>query len=171
MKKGSYTFIILLCVTLFSCNKQAPQLPSNKVVVDNSKANTMLAINQDLAAKEDSLLNILVKKKYNSFSKSDMGCWYKIDQPGKGKKINDKSVCSFSYKLILTNGKVVESGKNQVTIGKNQIVNGLEESLKLLHEGDSATIIIPWYMAYGMKGKEPKIPPYTSIIYQIKISE
>jgi len=50
-------------------------------------------------------------------------------------------------------------------------VNGLEESMKLLREGDSATIIIPWYLGYGMKGKEPKIPPYTSIIYQIKISE
>ena len=126
MRKSSYIFIILFCAALFSCNKKAPQLPSNKVVIDNSKTTTMLAINQDLALKEDSLLNILVKKKYSLFHKSDMGCWYKIEQPGEGKKIRDKSVCSFSYKLMLTDGKVVETGKNQITIGKNQIVNGLE---------------------------------------------
>lgn len=169
MNRSRFTFIILLCVVLFSCKKQAPQLPSNKIVVDNSEAQTMLAINQNLAAKEDSLLQIFVDKKKQSFIKNELGFWYKIDKAGKGEIITDKSVCSYSYKLLLINEKSVKQGTVKTVIGKKEIVNGLEEGIKLLHYGDCATFIIPWYLAYGMNGDKPLIPPYTSVIYEIKL--
>jgi FKBP-type peptidyl-prolyl cis-trans isomerase len=169
MKKIGSLLVICLCLGFFSCKKQAPQIPSNKIVIDNSNAETLLAINQNLAIKEDSLLEIFAKKKDKSFVKNEIGFWYKIDQAGNGLKVTDKSTCNFSYKLMLLNGKIVEEGKRQILIGKKQAIYGLEEGMKLLHHGDHATFIIPWYLGYGMNGNKPLIPPYTSIIYQIKL--
>lgn len=164
-------FILVLCLSagFVSCKKQAPQLPSNKIVVDNSEAQTMLAINQNLTAKEDSLLQVFVDKKKQSFIKNELGFWYKIDKKGTGEKIMDKSVCSYSYNLHLINEESVKQGIVKTVIGKKEIVTGLEEGLKLLHYGDCATFIIPWYLAYGMNGNKPLIPPYTSVIYEIKL--
>ncbi|HET7732253.1 MAG TPA: FKBP-type peptidyl-prolyl cis-trans isomerase [Paludibacter sp.] len=169
MKKTGFLLVLCLCAGFYSCKKQAPQIPSNKVVVDNTEAKTLLDINQNLALKEDSLLEIFAKKKDKSFIKNEIGFWYKIELAGSGPKVTDKSTCNFSYKLTLLNGKTLEEGKKQVVIGKKQIVAGLEAGLKMLHHGDSATFIIPWYLGYGMNGNKPLVLPYTSIIYQIKL--
>ena len=170
MKKAGSILLIGWLVVLISCTKQAPQLPSNKFVADNSDTQTLLAINQNLALKEDSLLEIFAKKD-QSFKKNDLGFWYKIVRAGNGLKVKDKTECNISYQLMLINGKIVEKSNKQIVIGKKQIVIGLEEGLKLLHYGDSATFIIPWYLGYGMKGNKPLIPAYTSIIYQIKLED
>ena len=160
--------ILLLCSGFFSCIKQAPQLPSNKgIEIDHTEA-SLLKINHKLAIREDSIL-----KDYaitiGSFKKNDIGFWYNIYHLGNGKMIRDSSICKFSSKLLLLNGKMLESNLNQFVIGKKQMIVGLEEGLKLMHKGDSATFIIPWYLAYGMLGNEPLVPPYTSIIYKIKL--
>jgi FKBP-type peptidyl-prolyl cis-trans isomerase len=70
---------------------------------------------------------------------------------------------------MLLNGKVLQVDEKNIIIGKRQVVTGLEEGLKLMHKGESATFIIPWYLGYGMKGNEPLVPPYTTLIYQIKL--
>jgi len=70
---------------------------------------------------------------------------------------------------MLLDGKKLEETVNRFVVGKKQMVVGLEEGLKLMHGGDSAAFIIPWYLGYGMKGNAPLIAPYTSIIYKIKL--
>jgi hypothetical protein len=123
---------------------------------------------QDLIHKEDSLLDIYVKSKNETFKRSEIGFWYKINDSGNGNGIENKAACNFTYKLLFLDGKVIENGRKSVVIGKKQLVTGLEEGLKLLHKGDIATFIIPWYLGYGMKGNE-HIPPYTSLRYEVRI--
>jgi len=159
----------LFCLWLISCNRQSPQIPSNKGNVIDKNAVSLLGINQNLAKKEDVLLEKYALQSDKAFKKSEIGFWYKIDQLGKGSKIKDSVTCKFSYTLMSIKGKLLETGEKQITIGKKQIVTGLEEGLKLINKGGSTTIIIPWYLAYGMKGNAPLIPPYTSITYKIKV--
>lgn len=171
MNKFGFALVICLLAGFFSCKKQAPQLPSNKIEVDNSEAAALLDINQNLAAKEDSLLEAFAKKQNKAYVKHELGFWYIIEQAGTGQKVGDKSTCNFSYELTLLNGNKIEEGRKQITIGKKEVIPGLEEGMKLLHCGDSAAFIIPWYLGYGMKGNKPKILPYTSVIYRIKLDK
>jgi len=162
-------FLFFFCFLLLSCHKQQPQLPSNKGVEIDKNAVSLLAINQNLAKKEDGILKTIALQKDKAFKKSEIGFWYKIERLGKGSKINDSTVCTFTYSLMSLKGKLLQRNEKQIVIGKNQIIAGLEEGLKLMNKGDSATMIIPWYLAYGMKGEEPLIPPYTSLIYEVKV--
>ena len=161
----------LAIIGLIACTKQAPQLPANKLVPDNSKAEALLAINENLTLREDSLLERFVSKSGKDFIKNELGYWYRVDQAGSGSKIEKESVCSFSYKLTLINGQIADTGHAKIKTGKKEIVTGLDECIMHLHRGDNATVIIPWYLAFGMKGSEtPRVPPYTSVIYQISIN-
>jgi len=162
-------YILFFCFFLFSCHKQSPQLPSNKGIVKDENGESLLAINQNLTKKEDDLLKKFALQKDKTFKRSDIGFWYRIDQPGSGIKITDSVSCKISCRLILLNGKELQHDVKQFIIGKKQVVRGLEEGLKMLNKGGSATFIIPWYLAYGMKGNEPLVPAYTSIIYSIKV--
>ena len=162
-------FVFIICFLLNSCKKPSPQLPSNKgITTDNSSVN-LQNINKVLAAKEDSALEVFVSKKHKTFKKNEIGFWYKIDKSGNGTEIKDSETCRFKYKLELLNGKVIQEDEKQITIRKRQVIIGLEEAIKILKRGDKATLIIPWYLAYGMTGNEPLVPPYTSLIYEINI--
>jgi len=162
--------VLLTFSGLTSCKRQAPQLPSNKNIAVDTAIASLLTINQYLTHNEDSLLEAYVKSKNGTFKRSELGFWYKIDESGNGVGIENKASYNFRYKLSILNGKEIENSKKTVIIGKKQLVIGLEEGLKLLHKGDSATFIIPWYLGYGMKGNE-HIPPYTSLQYEVRIDK
>ena len=169
MKKNTVFTFILFCGIL-SCVKQSPQLPSNKGNTGDENVATLLVINQKLALKEDSILAKFVQKE-SCFKKSELGFWYKIHLSTAGTLIKDKDKCQFAYQLTSIDGKVLEKTNKQIVIGQKQIVVGLEEGIKLLHKGDSATFIIPWYLGFGMKGNKPIVLPYTSLIYHIKVNK
>lgn len=162
--------IILIAGCLFlSCTKTAPQLPANKGNVVDKNISNLMEVNQKLAAKEDSILMIFATKADVKFKKSEIGFWYKVDAPTNGEPIKDKDFCNLSCTSLTLDMKVIQTETMQIVIGKKQLVVGLEEGLKLLHKGESATFIIPWYLAYGRNGKGSHIKPYTSIVYQIKL--
>lgn len=159
---------LLFCLFIVSCKKQAPQLPSNKGMEINNTNASLMKINQKLASKEDIIIKKFAEKK-GSFKKNEIGFWYVLYRSGIGPILKDSSSCNFKYKLMLLNGKTLEEKTIQLVIGKKQIVTGLEEGLKIMHRGDSASFIIPWYLGYGMTGNKPLVPPYTSIIYKVKL--
>jgi FKBP-type peptidyl-prolyl cis-trans isomerase len=168
-KQHVYIFLVLvICFGFISCIKQAPQLPSNKGIVKDKTPDSLLKMNHGLTIREDSLLKIFANKK-GSFQKNQVGFWYTVFKTGKGASIKDSVQCSYYFEIKKLSGEILQSGKNQIIIGKKQTIVGLEEGLKLMHKGDSATFIIPWYLAYGMTGNKPLIPPYTSLIYNVKL--
>ena len=169
MRERRVLLIALFCVGFISCIKQAPQLPSNKVIQNNNDGAVLLKINSNLTKQEDERLTIIAQKA-GSFKKNNLGFWYQIFRTGKGESIADSSLCKFDYQLFKTNGKLINSGQNTIVIGKKQSITGLEEGLKMMHKGDSASFIIPWYLAYGMTGYSNFIPPYTSLIYKIRLN-
>jgi FKBP-type peptidyl-prolyl cis-trans isomerase len=161
-------FLLVICFGFISCIKQAPQLPSNKGIVKDKTPDSLLKMNHGLIIREDSILKIFANKK-GSFQKNQVGFWYTVFKIGKGAAIKDSVQCAFYYEVKKLSGETLQSGKKQIIIGKKQTIVGLEEGLKLMHKGDSATFIIPWYLAYGMTGNKPLIPPYTSLIYNVKL--
>jgi len=165
----TFCFALVFCFLLISCKKQAPQLPSNKGEVVDEKRVELLEINQELTIQEDSILKEYAEKQDADFKKNDIGFWYKIDKRIEGPYLKEKETCKFSCKMMSLKGEVLVDEVKQAVIGKKQLVIGLEEGLKLLHKGESATFIIPSYLAYGMKGNEPLIPPYTSLICKIEL--
>jgi len=167
-RNHSFFFFVCIFCCFVSCKKQSPQLPSNKGNVADKNVVALLAINQKLALNEDSVIQEYAERDV-AFKKSELGFWYKIEKTSQSSLVKDKDICKFTCKLMLINGKVIQEDEKQVIIGKKQVVTGLEEGLKLMHKGESATFIIPSYLGFGMKGNMPLVPPYTSLVYQIKL--
>lgn len=151
-----------------SCKKQAPQIPANKGNAGDQNVATLLDINKTLTVREDSILQEYAKNK-PGFKKSELGFWYRINNLNNRPllKINDSIKCKIN--TFLLNGRRIQNEEKVIVLGKKQLVRGLEEGLKRMRRGESATFIIPWYLAYGMKGDENLIPSYTSLIYQIEV--
>ena len=159
--------VLVFFFGLTSCIKKSPQLPSNKGIVKDCTPDSLVKMNRSLTIREDSLLKIFANKK-GTFKKNQIGFWYALFETGKGIAIKDSTNCTFYFEVKKQNGETLQKAEKQIIIGKKQTIVGLEEGLKLMHKGDSATFIIPWYLAYGISGNLPLIPPYTSLIYKVK---
>lgn len=165
--KKPLLFFVVLCV-MMACSKPSPQLPSNKGTHVDERAEGLLIVNKRLAVREDSLLNAFAKNDA-ALLKNELGFWYKIDKKTNGKVPKEKEKCKFALQVMLLDNKVVMTIEQQIEIGKKQTIVGVEEALKLMHRGESATLILPWYLAYGMLGNQDIVPPYTSIICKVQL--
>ncbi len=80
----------------------------------------------------------------------------------------------FEYVTKLLSGDVIyssaSSGIKEFVVGRGGGVEaGLEEAVLHLKHGDNAIIILPSHLAFGLLGDQDKIPPRSTIIYEIEI--
>lgn len=161
-------FIILFLFT--ACKKSTPpQLPSNKGITVDSTSLKLLKMNEMMAVQEDSILNEYVRTNNLDFRKDKLGFWYKIEPKTKGKKITENSLVNLRYQLLSLDNKVLVDEVILAQLGKKNLTVGFESGLLLMREDESATLIVPWYLAFGLKGNGAEVSPYTSVIYKIKV--
>ena len=163
-----HTILYILLLTIASCTRQAPQLPANKAQGVDSMALFTQKANELLVESEDSIVALYVRSKGLDMTQSESGLWYKINSKNSGEKPRELETCKVWYSVSLLTDSVVLEQTETIVIGKKQIINGIEEVLMLLNKGDEAHMVIPWYLAYGMKGCGDEVPAYTSIKVHLK---
>jgi len=104
------------------------------------------------------------------------GLRYVITQQGSGIRAEsgDKIVAHYTGKF--PNGQIFDSSVPRGTpltfnLGKGQVIKGWDEGFALLNEGDKATLIIPYELAYGERGRPPQIPAKATLIFDIELLE
>ncbi len=115
-----------------------------------------------------------VTKDFPSAKISNSGLVYIIEDDGIGPKPTKGTEMSIHY-----TGTFRKSGeKFDSSIDRGQpmdfkfleqrMVPGFEEGISLLAKGGKAKIIIPYYSAYGAKGRPGAIPPYSDLVFDIE---
>ena len=91
-------------------------------------------------------------------------------------KIEMGDTISIHYEGIFLNGKYFDSTKRrkqpfQFVYGTEwQVIEGLEEGLGLMGNGDKALFIVPSKLAFGASGSSTGIvPPFTSLIFEVEV--
>ncbi len=87
--------------------------------------------------------------------------------------LTDNTVFYTNNDSIAKANNIYRSRYNEITFSPIRIIvgmniEGIDEGLKLMHEGGSAMLIIPSDLAYGAEGYSD-IPPYSTLIYKISL--
>ncbi len=122
-------------------------------------------------------INKYVKKNYlvvNIDTMTGIRSQFYKTMPDTAKKIVDGSVVQFHFI-----GKLMDGTEfyNTYTLGKTQTIRvsrsfqptGMYEMLTRMREGEKAVFILPYDLAYGAKGMEGMIPPYSTLVYELNI--
>jgi len=108
------------------------------------------------------------------FQETASGLRYQMIQKGTGKQAFKGAKVSVHYKGQLANGSVFdESYKRKqpldFTVGIGQVIEGWDEGLLLLQEGDKARFVIPSNLGYGSRGAGGVIPPDATLIFDVEL--
>jgi len=94
---------------------------------------------------------------------------------GKGRTAVSGKKVTVHYAGTLLDGTKFDSSRERnepftFVLGEGQVIQGWEEGIALLREGDVARLIIPSYLAYGPKGAAGGlIPPYATLLFDVEV--
>ncbi|MBE0661237.1 MAG: FKBP-type peptidyl-prolyl cis-trans isomerase [Bacteroidales bacterium] len=89
-------------------------------------------------------------------------------------KIGDRIKAHFIISTV--NGSQLYSTYDQgqpmeVEIGKDFDNDGITEAIETMKKGTKATVIVPSNLAFGREGRGEMVPPYTTMVYEVEITE
>ncbi len=98
---------------------------------------------------------------------------YKIKTTN-GKKPVAGQVVQVHYTGYFKDGRIFDSSVKrgipfEFKVGKGQVIQGWDEGIMQLHEGEKAVLFIPSYLAYGERGAGGVIPPNTDLIFEVEL--
>jgi FKBP-type peptidyl-prolyl cis-trans isomerase len=102
-------------------------------------------------------------------TKTESGLYYTVTTPGNGEALTENAKVTFSYKLSLLDGSVVEESNSEgITVLPNQLILGLAEGIFIFEEGSEGTMYIPPSLGYGYINAIG-IPAGSVLIFDIKV--
>ena len=112
-----------------------------------------------------------LKAKNITATKTALGTFVKIDNPGTGAQVADGKFATVKYtgKKLLADS-TFESNSFTMPIGKGGSIQGFEDGLKQFKQGGKGTIYIPGYLAYG-QNHPPIFKPYEALAFEVEITE
>ncbi|MEQ9187111.1 MAG: FKBP-type peptidyl-prolyl cis-trans isomerase [Cryomorphaceae bacterium] len=167
------TAIAALLVAIHSCRESAP--PDNAGFPTQREVNrSMEDINRRMSQEEDAAIDRYIEQHAWSMNKTGTGLRYMIYKSGpEGPLAAEGQIATVNYAVSLVDGTVVYSsddqGKRSFLIGQDNVESGIHEAIQYLKIGDKAHVILPSHLAHGLTGDNDKIPPRSTVIYDIEL--
>lgn len=100
------------------------------------------------------------------------GLQYKVLTEGKGRTPKESDTVSTHYRGTFIDGKEFDSSYKRNTPAEfpvTRVIAGWTEVLQLMKEGGKMQIWVPYNLAYGEEGRQPAIPPYSMLTFEIEL--
>ncbi|HOU01054.1 MAG TPA: FKBP-type peptidyl-prolyl cis-trans isomerase [Bacteroidales bacterium] len=161
--------ILAVSLTAFSCRSESGnvyqgKLPGKKELAD---------MNRYLVQKDRERIESYIDRRDLPMKESPSGLWYYIEVAGEGSDFTDNDRIIMEYDCFLIDGTLcyssTELGPRELILGRSEMEPGLNQALRMLKPGGKGTFILPPFLAFGLKGDGKKIPPRSTLVYEIRI--
>ena len=100
------------------------------------------------------------------------GVQYEVLKEGNGAKPTLTDSVKVHYHGTLINGTIFDSSVDRgkpITFAVTQVIKGWTEILQQMPVGSKWRVYIPYQMAYGDRAAGAKIPPYSTLIFEMEL--
>lgn len=167
-------FIILVVLGASQCSRpeQTKEL-QNSMPTQKQVNSSMEEINRQFSLDEQVMIAGFVERRGWTMDSTGTGLLYMIYEQGQGDSAKVGMTAEVAYEVSLLDGSVVysseEDGPHAFLVGHDNVETGIHEGLQLLRVGDRAKFILPMHLAHGLTGDNNKIPPRSTVVYDIKL--
>jgi len=142
----------------------------------NKEKEAFLSWIEDFGDYEKIILKQFIAEEKLAVSPLSSGIYYLILNQGIGKKVEIGDTVTVNYEGRFLNGKFFDSTIKrkqpfQFVYGTEwQVIEGLEEAIGIMREGEKSLFILPSERGFGTSGSTNSIiPPFTSLIFEVEI--
>lgn len=117
---------------------------------------------------------LLVEQQFVSKHRQPSGLMYVPRRAGEGPTPTIGQELVVNYQGRLLNGAVFDSSYDKgvpltFRVGVGQVIQGWDESFLNMRKGEKRTLIVPHWLAYGVNGRPPKIPPRATLVFEVEL--
>lgn len=165
-------YIFLMLLFLFACNGDG--VKNQKQPIDQKQMEKSLVYANKQAVKlENEQIEAFIRRHNWQMKETGSGLRYSVYYEGNGPKTESGKIAVLKYRVLLIDGSEIyssdKSGLKEFEIGRGGVESGLEEGILLLRVGDRAKFIIPSHLAFGLLGDQDKVPPKSTLIYDLEL--
>ena len=179
-------------VVIIRKGKEAKQFDAPDVFVTYFDQKEIIAKEREAklnAIKETNVSKFDALKSKATTTKS--GLQYQITTKGSGAAVKSTNKATVHYAVYFVDGTLLETSKLEIaetndqvniqrknanqynpiqaTVGpEDSMIEGFKEGLRLLSQGDQATLFLPYTLAYGANGVQG-IPPQSDLIFEVEV--
>jgi len=153
----------------------AAALLRDTTVMTGDSATAMVKRQYEHFAAENRLAGerfLAANKKLKDVVTTESGLQYRVLTKGTGAVAVDSNSVEVHYEGRLLDGTVFDSSYQRgkpATFKPAQVIKGWTEALKLMPEGSVWELYIPYQLAYGERGSQPKIPPFATLVFKVEV--
>ena len=109
------------------------------------------------------------KAKEAGIQKLPEGVLYKEITKGSGPIAKENQTVEVQYEGRLINDTIFDKSEKPVTFPVNAVVKGWQVVLTHMPAGSEWEVYIPWKVGYGARGAGQNIPPFSTLIFKMKL--
>jgi len=137
----------------------------------NSAMRLAMAKDQPELTTDESLL---VEQIYPTAAVTKSGLRFVVRAHGAGPKPDPGDLLTVHFAGRLLDGTPIDSSYQtgvpvQFRVGSGDILPAWNEGFLDMRKGEKRTLIAPYWLAYGLKGRPPAIPPEAVIIFEVEL--
>lgn len=115
-----------------------------------------------------------LRRDYADATVTSSGLRYIVRKPGAGDPPSTGAEVTVNYTgRLLANGKKFDSSYDHGTpytfrVGRGSVIKGWDEAFLAMRPGEKRTLIIPYWLAYGVEGRGA-IPPRATLLFDVEL--
>lgn len=171
----SFFFLLLLGVILITAalvTRSGLLFRKNPGRPINSAMREALNRQQPQLSTDDALV---IAQHYNTAHKLPSGLRYVVRAPGTGEStpgLGSEVIAHYEGRLL--DGTAFDSSYRKgapftFRVGTGAVIAGWDEAFLSMKKGEKRTLVIPHWLAYGEKGRPPKIAPRATLIFEVEL--
>jgi len=116
----------------------------------------------------------LIDERYGSAHVMTSGLRYIVRHPGEGATPGPHDAVMVHYDGRLLSGGPFDSTYDRgspmkLRVGTGEVLPGMDEALLGMRVGEKRTLIVPWWLGYGERGRPPLVPQRATLIYEVEL--
>ncbi|MEJ6732466.1 MAG: FKBP-type peptidyl-prolyl cis-trans isomerase [Opitutaceae bacterium] len=162
-----FGLILLMIAIVTRSGKFARENPGAPINSAMREAMDMMVLPPDQEA--------IIGQLYPGAEITKSGLRYLVTQEGDGVTIPDRGQpVAIHYRGTFLDGTYLDDSFKRgdtykFPAGKAQVVPGLDEAVLTMSKGEKRILIIPYWLGYGEKGVQGKIPKKTTLVFEVEL--
>jgi len=116
-----------------------------------------------------------IREHYGNARRLHSGVLYIEHNPGTGSstpRTGQEVIVQYDGRLL--DGTPIDSSYRRgapftLRLGTGMVIQGWEDALLTMRKGEKRTLIIPYWLGYGITGNPPTIPPRATLVFDIEL--